>query len=114
MSPVSYKLSITANIRMHLVIHVLQLKKYVCSSAFSPKVDRPPAEIVEGEVEYEVEKILDSRTRYNQVEYLVKWKSYGDEDNSWLAFWKLKHAPDLVAEFKRNLDKKVGKKKVQS
>jgi hypothetical protein len=34
----------------------------------------PPPTLVDGEDEYEVEAILDSRMRYNRLEYLVKWK----------------------------------------
>ncbi|TBU21091.1 hypothetical protein BD311DRAFT_679396, partial [Dichomitus squalens] len=38
---------------------------------------------VEGELEYEVEKIEDSRTYRNQFQYLVKWKGYDEGQNSW-------------------------------
>ena len=34
--------------------------------------------------EFVVEEIVDKWTpRNGQVEFLVKWKGYGDEDNSW-------------------------------
>jgi hypothetical protein len=33
----------------------------------------PPPTLVNGEKEYEVETILDSRMCYNHLEYLVKW-----------------------------------------
>ncbi len=41
--------------------------------------------IVDGEEEYLVEEILDSRVnrRKKQFQYLVKWKGYGPENNSW-------------------------------
>ncbi|PNH26265.1 hypothetical protein BJF96_g10420 [Verticillium dahliae] len=31
---------------------------------------------VEGTNEYEVERIIDHRTKNNQDEYLIKWKNY--------------------------------------
>ena len=32
---------------------------------------------------YEVEKIVDKRIMLGQIEYLVKWKGWGIEDNTW-------------------------------
>ncbi|KIJ31883.1 hypothetical protein M422DRAFT_133357, partial [Sphaerobolus stellatus SS14] len=45
----------------------------------------PPPELVDGEEHYEVEQVLDSRLFCNRLEYLVKWKGYGYEENSWVA-----------------------------
>ncbi|CAJ0919313.1 unnamed protein product [Ranitomeya imitator] len=54
--------------------------------------------LVEGELEYVVEKILDSRVSRRKLQYLVKWKGYAQEDNSWV-FASDVHAPDLVRAF---------------
>jgi hypothetical protein len=43
----------------------------------------PPPEVIDGELEYLVEKILNSRPRGNHVEYLVKWVGYPASHNSW-------------------------------
>jgi hypothetical protein len=40
-------------------------------------------EIVNGEPEFEVEKILADRTRGTQLEFLVKWLGFSQEHNSW-------------------------------
>ena len=36
---------------------------------------------VEGEEEYIVEEILDSHLRHNELEFLVKWEGYTNENN---------------------------------
>jgi len=37
----------------------------------------------EGEAEYVVEAILDKRTTNGVTQYLLKWKGYSDDDNTW-------------------------------
>ncbi|CAJ0947736.1 unnamed protein product [Ranitomeya imitator] len=63
-----------------------------------PSVDPPAPVLVEGELEYIVEKIWDSRVSRRKLQYLVKWKGYAQEDNSWV-FASDVHAPDLVRAF---------------
>jgi transposase InsO family protein len=60
----------------------------------------PPPEIVDGEEEWVVEEILDSKIVNRKLRYLVKWKDFGLEHNSWEP-WDHVHAPELLAEFYR-------------
>jgi hypothetical protein len=41
----------------------------------------PPPIIVDGEEEFEVEEILDSRLHRGNVQYLMKWKGYPEAHN---------------------------------
>jgi hypothetical protein len=60
----------------------------------------PPPTLIEGEDEYEVEAILDSRMCYNHLEYLVKWKGYDESHNQWEEHTQL-HAKSKIAQFHR-------------
>ena len=58
----------------------------------------PPLEIIDREEEWVVEEILDSKVINQKLQYLVKWKGFGIEYNSWKP-WDSVHAPDLIVEF---------------
>ena len=60
----------------------------------------PLPEIMNGEEEWIVEAILDSRVINQKLWYLVKWEGFGIEHNSWEP-WDGVHAPDLVVDFHR-------------
>jgi len=54
---------------------------------------------VEGEEEYVVEEILDSHLRHNKLEFLVKWKGYTNENNSWEPEDNCRNACNAIAAF---------------
>jgi hypothetical protein len=103
--PVAYRLQLNDKLRVHNVFHVSLLKRFKDNpELFASRKETPPEPIeIDGETEYEVEKILDSRNRKskNKVtrEYLVKWKGYGDSDATWEPLKNLEHAEDLLRDY---------------
>jgi len=58
----------------------------------------PPPIVIDGEKEWEVEEILDSCWHRRRFQFLVKWKGFSREYNSWEAASNVK-APDLVIKY---------------
>jgi hypothetical protein len=67
--------------------------------------DPPPLVEIEGEVEYEIAEILDTkldRRRRCKLLYLVRWRTGyegTDEETSWITTDELEHAQELVQDF---------------
>ena len=99
-SPVTYKLELPPTLRVHSVFHVSLLKPYHQSATFPQRNPPPPPPVsIDDHEEFEVERILDSRTRYRRIEYLVKWKGYPDYDATWEPSNNLLNAQQAIHDF---------------
>jgi hypothetical protein len=97
----NYRLQLPESMqRMHDVFHVSILEKFHPNEIETRKMNEPPPIIINNEEEYEVEKILDSRIKRNQVEYLIDWKGYGIDERCWVNEKEI-NAKKLIEEFHR-------------
>ena len=64
------------------------------------KEEEKPVEM-EGIEEWEVEKILNKKKMRGVEKYLVRWKGFIVEGNTWERKENLKNAEELIKEFKR-------------
>jgi hypothetical protein len=87
---------------IHPVFHINLLTPYRETIMHGPNYQYPVPDLVDGEEEYSVEKILDSRKfgRRQCLQYLIKWDGYPDSDNMWVDKDDI-FADDKVQEFKR-------------
>jgi len=104
---VAYQLQLPDNMNIHDVFHISLLKPYIPGKSPTPPV---PIQI-DGELEYEVERILLHRDRTTKKqskhstqittrrEYYVKWLGYGPEHCTWEPESNLKHAPDCITSY---------------
>jgi hypothetical protein len=98
-SDVDYKLALPPALRIHDVFHVDRLSPYK-GNEVNGQVPPPPEPVtVEGEEEYEVDHIRDSKLFGHTLKYLVRWTGYGEGEDTWEPAKNLEHAQDKVLEF---------------
>jgi hypothetical protein len=115
LSAASYTLRLPDYLRgIHPVFHISQLEPHF-PNPFPERTESPPPPVeIEGEPQYEIKSILDSRVdrRFKvKLRYYVEWLGYEgtDEQFSWIGADDVQDfAPDYVAEFHRRYPNKPG------
>ncbi|QRW25753.1 Retrotransposable element Tf2 protein [Rhizoctonia solani] len=102
----AYHLKLPESLKIHNVFYVGLLSK-LHKSPSQPLPDCPPPKTIEGEEEYKVEQIIDSKRQHRKWFYLIKWKGYGPEDNSWEPEELLEHSQEEIRCFNKSQLKKA-------
>jgi len=80
----AYKLDLPASMRIHNTFHISLLELYNDNKLLTQRSEPPPPIIIEGESEYELEEIVDSRLHYHKLQYRANWTGYSPEhDKTW-------------------------------
>ena len=97
-NPVAYCLELPAAMKVHPVLHASLLEPYQ-ESPFPGRVQSPPPSVeIENHEEYEVDKIPDSRRRWDKLEYFVHWSGYDINERTWESAENLANVPEKVQE----------------
>src|SRR5882672_7387725 len=81
--PTTYRLELPAQWKIHNAFHGSLLLPYYKTKEHGRNFPEPAPELIEGQPEWEVEEILNSRQYRRKLQYLIKWKGYSDAHNSW-------------------------------
>jgi len=100
--PLAYRLKLPHGMRqLHPVFNVVKLSATPDDPIPGRKPRAPPPPIVvDREPEWEVEEVLDSRWHWRRFQFLIKWKGFSREHNSWEVASYVK-VPDLIVEYYR-------------
>jgi Chromo (CHRromatin Organisation MOdifier) domain len=99
-SPVVFQLALPPQWRIHNVFHASLLTPYKETEEHGENFVQPPPELIEGQEEYEVEQIINSRQwgRAWKLQYLLRWKGYSHAHDSWQDATEV-HTPKLIREY---------------
>jgi hypothetical protein len=92
----AYELELPPSLPVHPVFHTALLRPFRSDGRHQP----PPLPLqVAGEEEYEVDSILAHRGSGRGRTFLVRWKGYGPEHDTWEPLRNLANAKQLLAEY---------------
>jgi len=96
----AYKLHLRPSIRIHNTFHISLLELYNDDKLPAQRKQPPPPIIIEGEPEYELEQIIDSRLHYGKLQYQAKWTGYPPEhDKVWYPHSNFENASIAKQQF---------------
>lgn len=94
--------------RIHPVFHVSLLEEHRPNRIPGRVVPPPPPDEIEGEEQYTVSAILDSRRYHKKLQYLVQWMGYENtaESSTWEPAENVADSEELVTAFHQAYPKK--------
>ena len=100
------KLQLPSSMRIHLVVNISQIVWYREQVKGQKKEEGKPVEI-EGVEKWEVEKILNKKKIRGVEKYLVRWKGFTAEGDTWEKLENLKNAGEALKEFKGRMKAEI-------
>ena len=94
------ELELPKSIRIYPVVNISRVQLYKPQVKGQKKTPPKPV-IIEGEEEFKVEKIINKRTVRGKEKFLVRWKGYTAEEDTWENRENLENAKELVEEFEK-------------
>jgi len=94
------KLELPSTVRIHLVVNVSRIRWYIGQVEGQRKEQLAPV-IIKGEEEWKVEHILNKRKVRGKDKYLVHWKGFTAESDTWEGRENLENAQEAIKEFER-------------
>jgi len=92
------KLRLPSSMRIHPVVNVSQIVRYKEQVKGQKKEEGKLIE-VEGIEEWKVEKVLNKKKIRGVEKYLIRWKGFTVEGDTWERKENLKNAEELIEEF---------------
>ena len=103
--PLTYQLELPKTWKIYDTFHPVHLSLYKETPQYGHVELRPPPDLIDNEEEYEVDHIVrHKRNNKGNLLFLIRWKGYGIEDDTWEPASNLKSAKETLEEYKRRKD----------
>jgi hypothetical protein len=109
---VAFRLELLSSMKILPIFHVSLLELYK-ESSIPGRFQIPPLLVeIEGQEEFEVSEILDSRIIQRKLEYFVQWQRYDINERTWEPIANLHNTPEMIQKFHRQYPEKPRSKDV--
>ena len=97
--PNAYEVDLPPSFRAHRTINCECIRPYLKPEGYG-RAYQPPPVIVSSEGDfYTPERIIAKRVRNKTVQYLIRWKGYSPDSDTWEPLEHLSLVPQLVTNF---------------
>ena len=100
------ELELPSMIKIHLVVNISRIHRYI-GQVERQKKEEPTPVIIEGEKEQEVKKILNKQQIRGKNKYLVQWKGFTAELNTWEGIENLENTKKAVDKFEKEYQQDI-------
>jgi len=94
------ELELPSTVKIHLVVNVSRICRYI-GQVEGQKKEQPALVIIKKEEEWEIERILNKQRVRGKDKYLVHWKRFIAESNTWEGRENLENAKEAIKEFEK-------------
>jgi len=94
------ELELPSTVKIHLVVNVSRIHRYV-GQVEGQKREQPLPVIIKEKEEWEVERILNKQQVRGKDKYLVCWKGFTADSDTWEGSENLKNAKEVIKEFEK-------------
>jgi len=94
------ELELPSTIKIHPVVNISRIRRYV-GQVEGQKKEQPAPVIIEGEEKWEVERILNKQRVIGKDKYLVCWKGFTAESDTWEGRENLENTKEAIEEFEK-------------
>jgi len=98
------ELELPSTVKIHPVVNVSRIRRHT-SQVEGQQKEAPQPIVIEGEEEWEVERILNKRKVQGRDKYLVWWKGFTAEGDTWEGRKNLENVKELVEEFEKEYER---------